>query len=200
MWTALASPTRIGLLLVGNISAQCLYAASLLACLAAFGASVNFWTLVALNIGITLIASLVPFPGGGTAVSAVGLSGFLTALGVPAAGRGGRGDRPPARGELPPGHPGVVRHQRPGEEADALTALATQVPATARRSIRCRRTSVRAPRPRTSITPRAMSTRSAMSRTVHGLGAVMTMRIEAGEREDDHAQRGLVAADEVGDR
>jgi len=84
MWTALASPTRIALLLVGNISAQCLYAASLLACLAAFDASVNFWTLVALNIGITLIASLVPFPGGGTAVSAVGLSGFLTALGVAA--------------------------------------------------------------------------------------------------------------------
>ena len=84
MATALASPARIGLLLVGNIGAQCLYAASLLACLAAFGASVNFWTLVALNIGITLIASLVPFPGGGTAVSAVGLSGFLTALGVPA--------------------------------------------------------------------------------------------------------------------
>ena len=40
---------------------------------------------MALNIGITLIASLVPFPGGGTAVSAVGLSGLLTALGVPTA-------------------------------------------------------------------------------------------------------------------
>ncbi|HEX5588270.1 MAG TPA: lysylphosphatidylglycerol synthase domain-containing protein [Acidimicrobiia bacterium] len=84
MWTALASPFRIMLLLVGNVSAQCLYAASLLACLAAFGESVNFWTLVAINIGITLIASLVPFPGGGTAVSAVGISGLLTALGVAA--------------------------------------------------------------------------------------------------------------------
>jgi uncharacterized membrane protein YbhN (UPF0104 family) len=85
MATALRSPTRIALLVVGNVAAQCLYAASLLACLAAFGASVDFWTLVALNIGITLIASLVPFPGGGTAVSAVGLSGLLTALGVPTA-------------------------------------------------------------------------------------------------------------------
>jgi len=85
MWTALRSPYRIALLLVGNIGAQCLYAASLLACLAAFGASVNFWTLVAMNIGISLIASLVPFPGGGTAVSAVGISGLLTAVGVPAA-------------------------------------------------------------------------------------------------------------------
>jgi undecaprenyl-diphosphatase len=84
MWTALASPTRIALLVVGNVTAQCLYAASLLACLAAFGASINFWTLVAVNIGITLIASLVPIPGGGTAVSAVGLSGFITAFGVPA--------------------------------------------------------------------------------------------------------------------
>ena len=85
MVTTLASPQRIALLVVGNVSAQCLYAASLLACLAAFGASVNFWTLLAINIGITLIASLVPFPGGGTAVAAVGLSGLLTALGVPIA-------------------------------------------------------------------------------------------------------------------
>ena len=38
-----------------------------------------------MNIGITLIASLVPFPGGGTAVSAVGISGLLVALGVPTA-------------------------------------------------------------------------------------------------------------------
>jgi uncharacterized membrane protein YbhN (UPF0104 family) len=67
------------------VAAQCLYAASLLACLAAFGSSVKFWTLVALNIGITLIASLVPIPGGGTAVSAVGLTGFLAAFGVPTA-------------------------------------------------------------------------------------------------------------------
>ncbi|MET0421375.1 MAG: lysylphosphatidylglycerol synthase transmembrane domain-containing protein [Acidimicrobiia bacterium] len=85
MATTLASPQRIALLVVGNVSAQCLYAASLLSCLAAFGASVNFWTLLAINIGITLIASLVPFPGGGTAVSAVGISGLLTALGVPVA-------------------------------------------------------------------------------------------------------------------
>lgn len=85
MATALASPSRIALLVVGNVAAQCLYAASLLACLAAFGSTVNFWTLVALNIGITLIASLVPFPGGGTAVAAVGLSGLLTAFGVPTA-------------------------------------------------------------------------------------------------------------------
>jgi undecaprenyl-diphosphatase len=85
VWGAMRSPARVGLLIAGNIAANCLYAASLLACLHAFGASVDFWTLLALNIGMTLIASLVPFPGGGTAVSAVGLSGFLAALGVPTA-------------------------------------------------------------------------------------------------------------------
>ena len=51
----------------------------------AYGASINFWTLLALNIGISVIASLVPIPGGGTAVSAVGLAGMITAFGVPAA-------------------------------------------------------------------------------------------------------------------
>ena len=51
----------------------------------AFGASVNFWTLLALNIGISTLASLVPVPGGATAVSAVGLSGVLVTFGVPEA-------------------------------------------------------------------------------------------------------------------
>ena len=85
VWDAMKSPTRVALLIFGNIAANCLYAASLLACLHAFGSSVDFWTLLAVNIGITLIASLVPFPGGGTAVSAVGISGLLVALGVPTA-------------------------------------------------------------------------------------------------------------------
>jgi len=83
VWSAIKTPEKIALILAGNVAAQCLYAGSLLACLAAFGQSVNFWTLLALNIGISLIASLVPFPGGGTAVSAIGLAGFLTAFGVP---------------------------------------------------------------------------------------------------------------------
>jgi undecaprenyl-diphosphatase len=85
VWAAVKTPSRLVLLIGGNIVAQCLYAASLLACVHAYGASINFWTLLALNIGISVIASLVPIPGGGTAVSAVGLAGFMTALGVPAA-------------------------------------------------------------------------------------------------------------------
>jgi undecaprenyl-diphosphatase len=85
VWSAVRTPSRLALLIGGNVVAQCLYAASLLACLAAFGAHVNFWTLLALNIGISTIASLVPLPGGGTAVSAVGMAGMLTAFGVPEA-------------------------------------------------------------------------------------------------------------------
>jgi undecaprenyl-diphosphatase len=83
MWDAIKTPGRLALLIAGNVIAQCFYAGSLLACLAAFGQSVNFWTLLALNIGIATIASLIPVPGGGTAVSAVGLAGMLTAFGVP---------------------------------------------------------------------------------------------------------------------
>jgi undecaprenyl-diphosphatase len=85
VWSAIKTPSRLALLIGGNIVAQCLYAASLLTCVEAYGASINFWTLLALNIGISVIASLVPIPGGGTAVSAVGLAGTITAFGVPAA-------------------------------------------------------------------------------------------------------------------
>jgi uncharacterized membrane protein YbhN (UPF0104 family) len=36
-------------------------------------------------VGISGIAALIPIPGGGTALSAVGLSGALVAVGVPQA-------------------------------------------------------------------------------------------------------------------
>jgi glycosyltransferase 2 family protein len=88
VWGAVKTPSRLALLVFGNVIAQCLYAGSLLACLHAFGANVDFWTLLALNIGISTIASLVPIPGGGTAVSSVGLAGMLTAFGVPPAAGG----------------------------------------------------------------------------------------------------------------
>src|SRR5262249_7560210 len=70
-------------LLGGNVVAQMLSATALLVCLLAFGAHVNFWTILAMNIGVATIASLVPVPGGGTAGSAVGLGGLLTAIGIP---------------------------------------------------------------------------------------------------------------------
>jgi glycosyltransferase 2 family protein len=84
LWQATKSPGRVSLLVAGNAVTQCLYAGSLLACLAAFGHSVNFWTVLALNIGMSTIASLVPIPGGGTAVRSIGLAGLLTGVGVPA--------------------------------------------------------------------------------------------------------------------
>ena len=64
---------------------NCLYAASLLSCLHAFGSSVDFWTLLAINIGISLDRVAGTVPGGGTAVSAVGMSGMLATVGVPTA-------------------------------------------------------------------------------------------------------------------
>jgi len=85
IWGAISSPGRLALLVFGNVIAQMLYACSLLACLHAFGSSIDFWTMLAINLGIGTIASLVPIPGGGTAVSAVGLAGMLATFGVPAA-------------------------------------------------------------------------------------------------------------------
>lgn len=83
LWDALRSPRRVALLVGGNVLASLVFALSLLACLEAFGAGdVSFWSLLAVNIGIGTIASLVPVPGGGTAVSSVGLGGALVAFGV----------------------------------------------------------------------------------------------------------------------
>ena len=83
MWSVLRSPRRLVLLVVGNVIYALLTAACFQACLAAFGASVNFWTLLSLSIVIGTIASLIPIPGGGTAVTSVGMSGALAAAGVP---------------------------------------------------------------------------------------------------------------------
>ena len=45
--------------------------------------SISFWTLLSLNIIISTLASLVPIPGGNTAVSSVGMSGALRGRRVP---------------------------------------------------------------------------------------------------------------------
>ena len=62
-----------------------MYAGVYMACIYAFGGSINFWTLLSLNIIISTLASLVPIPGGNTAVSSVGHVGRA---------RGGRVSRP----------------------------------------------------------------------------------------------------------
>jgi undecaprenyl-diphosphatase len=83
LWSVLHSPRRVVLMLFGNVLSTLMSAGVYMACLAAVGASVNFWTLLSLNIVIGTIASLIPVPGGGTAVSSVGMSGALAAAGVP---------------------------------------------------------------------------------------------------------------------
>jgi len=79
----IASPRRVALLIGGNVLATVLTGLALAACLQAFDLDVSVWTAIALNTGITSLAALVPIPSGNTAVSSVGLSGALIALGVP---------------------------------------------------------------------------------------------------------------------
>ncbi len=83
LWAAVRSPRRVALLLGGNAVNAIMYAAVYMCCIAAFNGSINFWTLLSLNIIVSTLASLVPVPGGNTAVSSVGMSGALVAVGVP---------------------------------------------------------------------------------------------------------------------
>jgi len=82
IWEALRSPRRLVLLIGGNIAAAVLYGFCLVACLAAFGATLSFWSLLAINIALGTLASLIPIPGGSAAVGSVGMSGALIAFGV----------------------------------------------------------------------------------------------------------------------
>jgi glycosyltransferase 2 family protein len=83
MWSAVRSPRRLAFLIGGNVLASVLYGFCLQACLAAYGASLSFWSLLAANIFLGTLASLIPIPGGSTAVASVGLAGALVAFGVP---------------------------------------------------------------------------------------------------------------------
>jgi len=82
MAEALRSPQHLALLIVGNVVALVLSTWCLQACLIAFGGHVSFWALLAANVGVVTIASIVPVPGGGTAVGTVGLSAVLVSFGV----------------------------------------------------------------------------------------------------------------------
>jgi undecaprenyl-diphosphatase len=79
---ALRSPGLVALLIGGNIAATLMSTWCLQLCLVAFGGHVSFWALVAANAGVVTIASIVPVPGGGTAVGTVGLSAVLVSFGV----------------------------------------------------------------------------------------------------------------------
>jgi uncharacterized membrane protein YbhN (UPF0104 family) len=69
----------------GNIVACLCSGLCMQACLAAFGETISFSTLLVINIAASTLASLIPVPGGNTAVAAVSLSGPLVAVGVPQA-------------------------------------------------------------------------------------------------------------------
>ncbi len=80
---ALRSPSRLLLLTTGNVLATLLVTLSLLACVYAYGQGVSFWSLLAVQITVSTVASLIPIPGGSTAVGSVGLSGALVLFGLP---------------------------------------------------------------------------------------------------------------------
>lgn len=82
IWEAVHSPRRVLLLIGGNLLTTVLYALCMMACIAAYGQGLPFWTILAVNIGVSTIAGLVPVPGGGAAISAIGMSGVLAAFGV----------------------------------------------------------------------------------------------------------------------
>lgn len=71
------------MLVCGNAVAAVMSDVCLCACLEAFGSTVSLWTLLAMNIGIGTLAAMVPAPGGNAAVSTVGLSSALVAIGLP---------------------------------------------------------------------------------------------------------------------
>jgi undecaprenyl-diphosphatase len=77
------SPRKVALLLGGNAIALVFSTLCLAACLAAFDTNTSFWSLLAGNIGVMTVASIVPVPGGGTAVGTIGLSAVLVSFGVP---------------------------------------------------------------------------------------------------------------------
>jgi undecaprenyl-diphosphatase len=82
IWDTVRQPRLVALLVGGNVAVALMEAGCLAASLAAFGERVPFGPLLAVNIAVGTISSLVPISGGGSAVSAVGLSGGLVALGV----------------------------------------------------------------------------------------------------------------------
>jgi undecaprenyl-diphosphatase len=79
---AVRSPRQLGLLVAGSAGSAILYCVCLFACLRAFGATSSLWTLLALSIGVRLLGALVPVAGAGAAVSTIGLSGALVAVGI----------------------------------------------------------------------------------------------------------------------
>ncbi len=78
----LRSPRQLALLFGGNVAASVIPALVLAAALASLGEYPSVWALIAITVGTALVASLVPFPGGNTAVTGVGLAAAVSGLGI----------------------------------------------------------------------------------------------------------------------
>jgi uncharacterized protein (TIRG00374 family) len=78
----LRSPRRIGLLLGGNLATELLFALTLATFVQALGYSVGFGEVLLVNIGVALLAGVLPIPGG-IGVAEGGLTWGLMQLGVP---------------------------------------------------------------------------------------------------------------------
>ena len=83
IWAAISSGHQLALIIGGNAATNVMYAYCLRCSLQAFGGALSFWTLLAITTGVTTLSSLVPIPGGATALGSIGLSGAMTAFGVP---------------------------------------------------------------------------------------------------------------------
>ena len=76
------SPSKLALVLGGQLMVQVLYAMALGACCRGFGIAVPLSSLLMINIGSSAISGLVPAPGG-LGVAEAALAGALAATGVP---------------------------------------------------------------------------------------------------------------------
>ncbi len=83
MWSAVRSPRQVALIVAGNAATGIMYGLSLWLCLYAFGVALPFLTVMAVNMGVSCVAALVPVPGAGSGAGAIGLTAVLVGLGVP---------------------------------------------------------------------------------------------------------------------
>lgn len=80
----LRKPSKIGLMLGGNLGAQVIQAVVLGLCLGAFGESAHLSQLILINTMVSLFAGLMPVPGG-VGVAEAGYIAGLQAIGIPSA-------------------------------------------------------------------------------------------------------------------
>jgi uncharacterized membrane protein YbhN (UPF0104 family)/tRNA A-37 threonylcarbamoyl transferase component Bud32 len=78
------SPERLLRLFGGNLTAEIVFASVLGLCLLAYGERAPIMSLLVINVGVALLAGLMPVPGG-VGVSEAGLTAGLVAIGIPEA-------------------------------------------------------------------------------------------------------------------